>query len=59
MMEKIAGILMIVLGTLQGIWIGYKLLIENTPEFPNLILPIGLTTVAVVLIKWAKETYPN
>lgn len=59
MMGKVAGILMIVLGTLQGIWIGCKLLIENTPEFPNLILPIGLTTVVVVLIKWAKEPYPN
>jgi len=59
MMGKVAGILMIVLGTLQGIWIGYKLLIENTPEFPNLILPIGLTTVAVVLMKWTKEPYPN
>ena len=59
MVGKIAGILMIVLGTLHGIWIGYKLLIENTPEFPNLILPIGLTTVAFVLIKWAKESYPN
>ena len=55
MMGKVAGILMIVLGTLQGIWIGYKLLIENTPEFPNLILPIGLTIIVVGLIKLDKD----
>ena len=59
MVGKVAGISIIVLASLQVIWIGYKLFIENTPEFPNLILPIGLTTVAVVLIKWAKEPYPN
>jgi hypothetical protein len=58
-MGKVAGISIIVLACLEVIWIGYKLFIENTPEFPNLILPIGLTTVAVVLIKWAKEPYPN
>jgi hypothetical protein len=58
-MGKVAGISIIVLASLQVIWIGYKLFIENTPEFPNLILPIGLTTIAVVLIKWAKEPYPN
>ena len=48
---------MIVLGILQGIWIGYKLLIVNTPEFPNLILPIGLTTLVAGLIKWDKDSY--
>jgi hypothetical protein len=58
-MGKVAGVSIIVLASLQVIWIGYKLLIENTPEFPNLILPIGLITIAVVLIKWAKEPYPN
>ena len=56
-MGKVAGIFMIVLGILQGIWIGYKLLIENTPEFPNLILPICLTTIVVGLIKWDKDPY--
>lgn len=54
-MGKVAGIFMIVLGILQGIWIGYKLLIENTPEFPNLILPIGLTIIVVGLIKLDKD----
>jgi len=54
-MGKVAGIFMIVLGILQGIWIVYKLLIENTPEFPNLILPIGLTIIVVGLIKWDKD----
>ena len=56
-MGKVAGIFMIVLGLLQVIWIGYKLLIENTPEFPNLILPIGLTIIVVGLIKWDKDPY--
>ena len=56
-MRKVAGIFMIVLGILQGTWIGYKLIIENTPEFPNLILQIGLTTIVVGLIKWDKNSY--
>ena len=54
-MVKVAGILMIVLGILQGTWIGYKLLVENTPEFPNLTLPIGLTIIVVGLIKLDKD----
>lgn len=54
-MGKIAGIFMIVLGILQGAWIGYKVLIENTPEFPNLILPIGLAIIVVGLIKLDKD----
>ena len=56
-MGKIAGIFIIVLGILQVTWIGYKLLIENTPEFPNLILPIGLITIVVGLIKWDNNPY--
>lgn len=56
-MGKVAGIFMVVLGILQGIWIWYKLLIENTPEFPNLILPIGLTIIVVGLIKLDKDPY--
>lgn len=54
-MGKVAGIFMIVLGILQGTWIGYKVLIENTPEFPNLILPIGLAIIVVGLIKLDKD----
>lgn len=40
---------------LQGIWIGYKLVIENTPEFPNLVLPFGLMSIAAALLKWSRE----
>jgi hypothetical protein len=56
-MGKVLGIFMIILGILQGVWIGYKLLVENTPEFPNLILPIGLTIIVVGLIKLDKDPY--
>ena len=56
-MGKVAGIFMIVLGILQGTWIGYKVLIENTTEFPNLILPISLIIIVVGLIKWDKDPH--
>lgn len=54
-MRKLAGISIVVLVILQGIWIGYKLVIENTPEFPNLVLPFGLMSIAAALLKWSRE----
>ena len=58
-MQKLAQIIVIVLIILQGLWVGYKLLIENTPEFPNLIVTFGLMSIAIGLIKWSKETNSN
>ena len=54
-MRKWVGISIVVLVVLQGMWIGYKLVIENTPEFPNLILPLGLVSIAAAFFKWSKE----
>ena len=59
MMQKLAQIIVIVLIILQGLWVGYKLIIENTPEFPNLIVTFGLMSIAIGLIKWSKETSSN
>lgn len=55
MMQKLTAILIIVFLLIQGIWIGYKLIIENAPEFPNLILPFGLMSIFAALLKWNRE----
>ena len=54
-MRRFAGVLIVMIVILQGVWIAYKLLIENTPEFPNLILPFGLISIAAAFLKWSKE----
>jgi hypothetical protein len=57
MIRKVAIVVVIVFVILQGSWVGYELIIENTNEFPNLILPFGLLSIAVGLIKWSSEPY--
>jgi hypothetical protein len=58
-MRKLAGLLMIVLGVLQGGWIAYNLFVERLPEFQEPILPVGMTTLASGLIamgvKWMRD----
>lgn len=56
-MRKLARIMIVVFVILQGSWVGFALIIEKTPEFPNLILPFGLLSIAVGLIKWSNELY--
>ena len=58
-MHKLSKIIVIVLIILQGLWVGYKLIIQNTPEFPNLIVTFGLMSIAMGLIKWSKEPSSN
>lgn len=54
-MRKLAKIMIIVFVILQGGWVGLALIINNTPEFPNLILPFGLLSIAAGLLKWSSE----
>jgi hypothetical protein len=55
MIQKLTAILIIIFLLIQGIWMGYKLIIENAPEFPNLILPFGLISILAALLKWNRE----
>jgi hypothetical protein len=55
MMQKLPAILIIIFLLIQGIWIGYKLIVENATEFPNLILPFGLVSIFAALLKWNRE----
>lgn len=54
-MRKMAKIMMVVFVILQGGWVSLELIINNTPEFPNLILPFGLLSIAAGLLKWSSE----
>ena len=56
-MGKLAKMMILLFVILQVGWIGFKIIIENTSEFPNLILPFGLMFIAAGLVKWSDESY--
>ncbi len=59
MLKKLAQIIVIILMILQGLWVRCKLIIQNTPEFPNIIVTFGLMSLALGILKWSKETSSN
>jgi hypothetical protein len=56
-MGKLVKMMIFLFFILQVGWIGFKIIIENTPEFPNLIFPFGVMFIAAGLMKWSNESY--